>query len=123
LGFEVLSGAERRMHPGQLITYRLRPLVGVSLGWVTEITQVEEPLFFVDEQRLGPYRFWHHQHRFTAVEGGLEMEDIVHYALPWGPLGRLAHWLDVRRRLQAIFDYRQQEVKRYFGSLGQSFEP
>ena len=117
LGFEILGGADEPMYAGQIISYRIKPLPFLRLGWVTEITQVDEPRFFVDQQRLGPYRLWHHQHRFTAVDGGMEMEDTVHYALPGGPLGRLAHRMDIERRLRAIFDFRWQAVERRFGAL------
>lgn len=115
LGFEVRSGAERPMYAGQILTYRVAPLPGLKMQWVTEITHVDAPHFFVDEQRFGPYRLWHHQHRFEATAEGVLMEDVVHYVLPAGLLGRLAHGLTVGRRLQAIFDYRQEAVKRLFG--------
>jgi ligand-binding SRPBCC domain-containing protein len=80
---------------------------------VTEITHCREPHFFVDEQRLGPYRFWHHQHQLREVAGGVEVRDLIHYLLPFGPLGRVASAL-VRRQLVAIFDYRSKAVKERF---------
>jgi ligand-binding SRPBCC domain-containing protein len=70
---------------------------------------------FVDEQRSGPYRIWHHEHRFRAVDGGVEMEDEVRYRLPGGPFGRLAQRLLVRKRLEEIFDHRREAVERIFG--------
>ena len=115
LSFEVLSDPPDRMYPGLLIEYRVRPLWGIPLRWLTEITHVVEPCLFVDEPRLGPYRFWHHQHRFRAAGGGVEMEDEVHYLLPGGPAGRVAHALLVRRRLEEIFRYRRAAVERIFG--------
>lgn len=115
LSFELVSDPPGRMYPGLLIEYRVRPLWGIPLRWLTEITQVAEPHLFVDEQRLGPYRLWHHQHRFRAVPGGVEMADEVHYLLRWGPLGRAARWCLVRRRLEEIFDYRRSAVERIFG--------
>jgi len=117
LSFEVLSDPPERITPGLLIEYRVRPLWGVPVRWLTEITHVVEPSLFVDEQRYGPYRLWHHQHRFRAIGGGVEMEDEVHYWLPGGPFGRAGHRLLVRRRLAEIFDYRREAVERIFGRL------
>jgi len=116
LSFELLSDPPGRMYPGLLIEYRVRPLWGIPLRWLTEITHVVEPLLFVDEQRFGPYRFWHHQHRFRAAGGGVEMEDEVHYLLRGGPLGRVVQRYLVHRRLEEIFDYRRAAVERIFGS-------
>lgn len=94
------------MYPGQLIRYKIQVIPFVPMHWVTEITHVQEPHYFVDEQRFGPYALWHHQHRFKAVAGGVEMTDEVNYAIPLGILGRLAHLLFVGREVNAIFDYR-----------------
>ena len=115
LTFEILSDPPGRMYPGLLIEYRVRPLWGIPLRWLTEITHVVEPFLFVDEQRCGPYRLWHHRHRFRVVGGGVEMEDEVHYQLRGGPFGRVAQRRLVRRRLAEIFDYRRTEVERIFG--------
>jgi ligand-binding SRPBCC domain-containing protein len=104
------------MYPGLLIEYRVRPLWGIPVRWLTEVTHVVEPSLFVDEQRLGPYRLWHHQHRFRAVPGGVEMEDEVHYVLPGGPVGAAAHACLVRRRLEEIFSYRRAAAERIFGA-------
>ena len=103
------------MYPGQVITYRVKPLFGIPLFWLTEITHVVEGRFFVDEQRFGPYALWHHQHHFREIDGGVEMTDIVHYKLPLGPLGRLANALFVRRQLDGIFRFRYQKVEEVFG--------
>jgi ligand-binding SRPBCC domain-containing protein len=113
LGFRVTSAPQETMYAGMIITYTVSPLLGVALPWTTEITHCGEPHFFVDEQRLGPYRFWHHQHHFREVAGGVEMRDLVHYQLPFGPLGRVAAGM-VRRRLEAVFDYRREAVQRLF---------
>lgn len=104
-----------QMYPGQIITYKVRPLLGIPLFWLTEITHVQEGRFFVDEQRRGPYALWHHQHHFTSVEGGVEMTDLVHYAVPFGPIGTLANSLVVRRELQKIFTYRYHKIIEVFG--------
>lgn len=118
LGLTLTSDPPDRMHPGMVITYRLHPLFGVQLGWVTEISHVEEPTMFVDEQRFGPYRFWHHLHRFEAVDGGVRVTDTVHYGLPFGVVGRLAHRPLVRRKLDQIFDYRARVLASRFGGPG-----
>lgn len=116
LGFRVTSPSPREpMYPGMLISYTVSPLLGIPLSWITEITHCREPHLFVDEQRFGPYRFWHHQHHFRETVGGVEVRDLVHYRLPLGPLGGLAAGL-VRRRLAAIFDFRRTAVREKFGS-------
>jgi len=117
LGFRVTSPPGEGMYAGMIITYTVSPLLGLALPWVTEITHCREPGFFVDEQRLGPYRFWHHQHRFLEVAGGVEMRDLIHYRLPFGQLGRVASGL-VQRRLGAIFEYRREAVQRLFPAPG-----
>jgi ligand-binding SRPBCC domain-containing protein len=114
LGLEITSNLPARMHAGMIVTYAVRPFPGVRMGWVTEITHVEEPYLFVDEQRFGPYRFWHHTHRFREVEGGVEAEDTVRYALPFGPVGAAVAGKIVRRRLQAIFEYRRRVLEETF---------
>jgi ligand-binding SRPBCC domain-containing protein len=114
LGFRVTSPPQEKMYAGMIISYTVSPVLGIPLPWVTEITHCEAPNFFVDEQRLGPYRFWHHQHLYREVPQGVEMRDIVHYSLPLGPLGGLAAFL-VNRRVNAIFDYRREAVTRLFG--------
>ncbi|HMM10658.1 MAG TPA: SRPBCC family protein [Bacteroidales bacterium] len=114
MGFNIVAGGEGRMYPGQIIAYKVKPLFGIPLLWVTEITQVSEGKFFVDEQRIGPYRMWHHEHHFVQVEGGVEMTDIVSYALPFGPLGALVHKILVKREVENIFKFRQKVINRYF---------
>lgn len=104
-----------RMYAGQVITYKVKPLLGVPLFWMTEITHVQEGKLFVDEQRQGPYKLWHHQHHFVPIEGGVEMTDIVHYAVPFGPLGRLANAITIKGQLHKIFTYRYQKIVELFG--------
>lgn len=117
LGFEVTSPLPERMYAGMIVTYRVSPFGRVGVPWVTEITHVREPEFFVDEQRSGPYRFWHHQHHFRAVDGGVEMSDLVHYQLPFGPLGDLFVARTVKRRVTKIFNYRRRMLEQLFGSF------
>lgn len=113
LRFEVTSPLPETVYPGLIITYRVRPLLGVPVRWVTEITHVREPFLFVDEQRFGPYRFWHHQHLFREIPGGVEATDIVHYTLPPGT--GFARGTLVAPRLQEIFDFRRQALVKAFG--------
>ena len=116
MGFDIISGAERKMFPGQIIQYHLTPILGIPFRWVTEITHVQEGEFFVDEQRFGPYTFWHHKHFINKTENGVVMEDIVDYKLPLGPLGWLAHVLFVRAKVKQIFDYREKALNEIFNS-------
>lgn len=115
LAFEVTSRLPERMFPGMIVSYFVRPLLGIPIRWVTEITHVEEPFRFVDEQRFGPYRFWHHQHHFREIEGGVEMRDVVHYGLP--PGGFLVEPLLVKPKLNEIFSFRKRTLEEIFGVL------
>ena len=105
----------KTVYAGQVMTYTVKPMLGIPLAWMTEITHVVEKKYFVDEQRKGPYTLWHHQHHFNAVDGGVEMTDLVHYRLPFGPLGSLAHSLVVKKELEKIFTYRYQKIVELFG--------
>jgi len=87
------------------------------LFWMTEITQVQEGQFFVDEQRVGPYTLWHHQHHFKPIPGGVEMTDLIHYRVPLGWIGDFANWLFVRRQLEGIFNYRWKKLEEVFGPM------
>lgn len=117
LGIRITSDLPPRMHPGMLITYTIRAFPGIRVPWVTEITHVLEPRLFVDEQRFGPYRFWHHQHHFREVDGGTAVEDLVHYAPPFGPAGRIFGGGFVRRQLAGIFSFRSRYLEDRFGRL------
>lgn len=115
LGFEIRYIAGETLYEGQIITYRVRIAPCVAVTWVTEIKHVEEGRAFVDEQRFGPYKLWHHLHRFEPVEGGVNMRDLVHYALPFGPCGAIAHAVFVRRKLEHIFSHRRKILSAKFG--------
>jgi ligand-binding SRPBCC domain-containing protein len=116
MGFVIKTEVPGTMYPGLLIAYTVRPLGPLPLPWVTEITHVRDREFFVDEQRSGPYRLWHHEHHFAAIPGGVEMRDIVSYALPFGPLGDLLNHLLVADRVKGIFTYREKVLEDRFGS-------
>ncbi len=113
MGFDIKSELPERMYAGMIIEYTVKPVLGIPLNWVTEITHVDEPNFFIDEQRFGPYKFWHHQHIFKKISDGVEMEDIIHYGLPMGIFGRMAHPIIVKPELEGIFDYRFEFLKSY----------
>jgi ligand-binding SRPBCC domain-containing protein len=113
--FKIISGADRPMYAGQIIEYIVTPLLGIKTSWVTEITHVEPLKYFVDEQRFGPYALWHHKHFIKEIEGGVEMEDLVHYKVPFGFLGKLVHPFLVKPKLQEIFNYRTQALESKFG--------
>jgi ligand-binding SRPBCC domain-containing protein len=117
MGFKILSGADRPMFPGQIIQYKVYPFKGIATKWVTEITHVKQGEYFVDEQRFGPYSLWHHKHFIRPSGEGVIMEDIIDYKLPLGVLGRLMHWLVVKKQLQGIFDYRTKKLDEIFGSV------
>jgi ligand-binding SRPBCC domain-containing protein len=104
----------KEAYAGQVLTYMVKPLLGIPFSWMTEIRHVEERRFFVDEQRKGPYRLWHHQHHFKPIDGGVEMIDLVHYRLPFGLIGELAHFA-VKKKLHRIFDYRYKKINELFG--------
>ena len=115
MGFDITSeDLPGRMYPGMVISYKVSPLLGIKMNWLTEITHVKEGEFFVDEQRVGPYALWHHQHRIEAVPEGTMMYDIVTYAPPMGFLGAIANKLVIRKKLKEIFDYRELAVEQYF---------
>ncbi|MCU0437538.1 MAG: SRPBCC family protein [Raineya sp.] len=115
MDFQVkLIDEKQKMYQGMIIGYKVRPLLKIPISWVTEITHVQEPYYFVDEQRFGPYSLWHHQHHFKEVDGGVEMIDLVSYKIPFGVLGDFANGLFVRKRLEYIFDYRYRLLEYIF---------
>ncbi len=116
MSFDILSGADRKMFPGQIIQYIVTPILGIKTKWVTEITHVVENEYFVDEQRFGPYALWHHKHFLKEIPNGVEMEDIVDYKVPFGILGQLVHPFLVKPKLDEIFEYRQKKLIELFGT-------
>lgn len=118
MGFDIVSDMDSdKMYPGQIIAYKVSPIGGIKLNWLTEITHVKDKEYFVDEQRFGPYKLWHHKHFIKAVPGGVEMTDIVDYKVGFGFLGNIANAILVKKQLQQIFDYRFKKVEEIFGKL------
>jgi ligand-binding SRPBCC domain-containing protein len=116
MGFQILTDLEslKEMYPGQIVEYHVTPLAGFKMHWVTEITHVQDLHYFVDEQRFGPYAFWHHKHFLKEVPNGVEMLDIVHYKAPFGVLGKIANALFIKKTLKKIFDHRHQVLEQLF---------
>lgn len=115
MDFTITSESEKRMYAGQIISYKVRPLLNIPTTWVTEITHVKDKCYFVDEQRIGPYRMWHHEHFLKETLRGVEMTDIVSYLPPLGFLGAIANNLIIRKKLQQIFAYRKTALEEIFG--------
>lgn len=115
MGFEVTSEPyEGEIYPGQIITYKVSPVLNIKMFWMTEITHVVPKKIFVDEQRKGPYKIWHHQHLFEETNDGVKMTDIVHYQPPMWILGNIANNIFIRNQLNNIFDYRKKVVDTLF---------
>ena len=116
LGFQVTSSLPEKMYAGLIITYLVRPLMNIPQTWVTEITHVNVPNYFVDEQRFGPYKMWHHEHKFKETEAGkILMEDIVTYAVPFGFIGSIINKLIISKKINEIFNYRRKVLETMFG--------
>lgn len=115
MGFDIVSESPvDKMYTGIIIAYKVSPMFGIKMNWVTEITHVEELHYFIDEQRFGPYTFWHHKHFLKEVEGGVEMIDILLYKVPFGFIGNIANRLIIKKKLKEIFDYRFKKVEELF---------
>ncbi len=117
MGFDITSeDLPDKMYPGMIISYIVKPLMGLKTTWVTEITHVKEKEYFVDEQRVGPYSIWHHEHIIEPIEGGVLMKDIVSYKPPLGFLGSIANKLIIKNKLQEIFEFRTMAIQERFGT-------
>ena len=116
MNFEIIAGGDIGMYEGQIIEYRVEFVRGLRSLWLTEIAHVREGAYFVDEQRVGPYRFWYHEHLFETQDGGIKMTDRVTYAVPFGLLGDMVNRIWIQRRLTYIFDYRHQKIIELFGA-------
>lgn len=118
LRFEIRSGASDGTFAGQIITYRIRPVLNIPMTWVTEITHCKDRSYFVDEQRFGPYRFWHHLHRFRGTENGVIMDDVLHFALPGGWAGEVVASSFVKKKVEGIFEHRGIVLQSLFPGAG-----
>ncbi|WP_321322575.1 SRPBCC family protein [Labilibaculum sp.] len=115
MGFDIRTpNLPDKIYEGMIIRYTVRPLLGIPTNWVTEITHLKEKFYFVDEQRVGPYKLWHHQHIIMPKENGVLMKDIVSYQPPFGVLGRIANALIIRNTLNDIFDYRTKALEKIY---------
>ncbi|GAB1450054.1 SRPBCC family protein [Draconibacterium sp.] len=118
MGFNITSKLlSEKMYPGMIVSYKVSPVLGIKMTWVTEITQVKEKEYFVDEQRVGPYSMWHHEHKIEPIEGGVLMTDIVSYKPPFGFLGSIANSILIKKQLKEIFDFRTDAMEKMFGKM------
>ncbi|TAH03674.1 MAG: hypothetical protein EAZ15_02565 [Sphingobacteriales bacterium] len=108
---------DTKMYPGMIITYKVSPLLGIKMDWMTEITHVKEDEYFIDEQRFGPFAIWHHEHHFKAIKGGVLMSDKLIYGVPFGLIGELANAIVVKKQTNDIFIHREKAVEKLFGIL------
>ena len=115
--FTMMTKIDRPLYTGQVIQYIVTPMLGIKTKWVSEITHIEEKKYFVDEQMYGPYALWHHKHFVKEIEGGVELEDIIDYKVPFGFLGQLVHPFLVKPKLEEIFNYRQEKLQALFGKI------
>lgn len=114
LNFNIISELPKKMYEGLIIIYKIKPMMNISVNWVTEITKIQEPNYFVDEQRKGPYKIWHHEHHFKEVEGGVIMTDILHYDIGKSIFGWFAGKLFVHNKVKDIFNYRYKALEEFF---------
>ena len=117
MGFDIIEKENTKMYSGQIIKYIVTPIFGVKMNWVTEITHVKDFEYFVDEQRFGPYKFWHHKHLIKEIKNGVEMIDVLDYALPFGFAGRFFHPIIIKPKLNEIFNYRRNKLIEIFGNF------
>lgn len=115
MNFIVLTAMENdQIYEGMLIDYYVSPLWGVKMKWQTEIIKVNFQKSFIDFQKKGPYKLWHHHHEFIPNEKGVLMKDTIDYELPLGFLGEIAHTLFVKKKLEHIFNYRYKVLEKMF---------
>jgi len=115
MNFKVTSkNTDQNMYPGMIITYNITPFLNLKMVWITEITHIEDHKLFIDEQRIGPYKMWHHEHRFDQIDDGIIMTDTITYVPPFGLLGMVANILFIKKRIKKIFDHRQYIIEKIF---------
>ena len=113
--FQIISNnTDQKMYPGMIIAYKVTPFLSIPMNWITEITHVKEKKFFVDEQRIGPYKMWHHEHKFEQIDEGVLMTDIITYIPPFGLLGRISNYIFIKKRINQIFNYRYEILNKIF---------
>jgi len=117
MDFNITDWDRKKAYPGQIIQYTVKPILGIKINWVTEITHIRAKEYFVDEQRFGPYTFWHHKHFIKEIEGGVIMEDVIHYKPPFGFVGVLLNFLFINSKLNSIFKHRELELIKTFGNF------
>tara|TARA_B100000287_G_scaffold101372_2_gene93573 strand:- start:950 stop:1417 length:468 start_codon:yes stop_codon:yes gene_type:complete len=116
MNFKIIDWDKKKAYPGQIIQYTVSPVFGMKIKWVTEITQVKGNSYFIDEQRFGPYSFWHHKHFIKEIDNGILMDDIIHYKIPFGFIGEILNKVYVQNKLNKIFKYRENKLNEIFGN-------
>ena len=116
MNFKIIDWDKKKAYPGQIIQYTVSPVLGIKIKWVTEITQVIRNNYFIDEQRFGPYSFWHHKHFIKEIDNGILMDDVIHYKIPFGLIGRILNKIYVQNKLDKIFKYRENKLNEIFGN-------
>ena len=116
MNFKIIDWDKKKAYPGQIIQYTVSPVFGMKMKWVTEITQVKRNSYFIDEQRFGPYSFWHHKHFIKEIDNGILMDDIIHYKIPFGFIGEILNKVYVQNKLNKIFKYRENKLNEIFGN-------
>ena len=116
MNFKIIDWDKKKAYPGQIIQYTVSPVLGIKIKWVTEITQVIRNSYFIDEQRFGPYSFWHHKHFIKEIDNGILMDDVIHYKIPFGFIGKILNKVYVQNKLNKIFKYRENKLNEIFGN-------
>ena len=116
MNFKIIDWDKKKAYPGQIIQYTVSPVFGIKIKWVTEITQVIRNSYFIDEQRFGPYSFWHHKHFIKEIDNGILMDDVIHYKIPFGLIGKILNKIYVQNKLDKIFKYRENKLNEIFGN-------
>ncbi len=116
MNFKIIDWDKKKAYPGQIIQYTVSPVLGIRIKWVTEITQVIRNSYFIDEQRFGPYSFWHHKHFIKEIDNGILMDDVIHYKIPFGLIGKILNKIYVKNKLDKIFKYRENKLNEIFGN-------
>ena len=116
MNFKIIDWDKKKAYPGQIIQYTVSPVFGMKIKWVTEITQVKRNSYFIDEQRFGPYSFWHHKHFIKEIDNGILMDDIIHYKIPFGFIGIILNKVYIKNKLSKIFKYRESKLNKIFGN-------